>query len=151
MKKQRDRWEAATQRSPCHTETESTPVTPGKPPCFSRPGEETRGLRAANRGAARKLGRRPTTALVNVKRTFWSPNWSRTRDHGSVLNGTDRHARPIFTIQINTCQDRTKRVETAAKESGAFEHSAYSRWLQKKDLFGLAAFVRHCARPQTLG
>ena len=24
---------------------------------------------------------------------FWSPKWSRTRDHGSVLNGTDRHAR----------------------------------------------------------
>src|SRR6185369_13255329 len=32
------------------------------------------------------------------QRTFWSPNWSRTRDHGSILNGTDRHARPIFAI-----------------------------------------------------
>jgi hypothetical protein len=28
------------------------------------------------------------------------------------LNGTDRHARSIFTIQINSCQDGTKRVET---------------------------------------
>jgi hypothetical protein len=39
---------------------------------------------------------RATIAMANVKRTFWSPNWSRTRDHGSVLNGTDRHARLIF-------------------------------------------------------
>ena len=28
------------------------------------------------------------------------------------MNGTDRHARSIFTIQINSCQDGTKRVET---------------------------------------
>src|SRR4051794_9257401 len=59
---------------------------------------------------------RATVAMANVERTFWSPNWSRTRGHGSVLNGTDRHARPIFAIQINTCQDRTKRGETATNK-----------------------------------
>ena len=53
----------------------------------------------------------------------------------------------------NTNQHLSGQNETGRngrQESGAFEHSAYSRWLQKKDLFGLAAFVRHCARPQTL-
>ena len=59
---------------------------------------------------------RATIAIANVKRTFWSPKWSRTRDHGPVLNGTDRHVWPIFAIQINTCQDRTKRVETATNK-----------------------------------
>src|SRR5262245_46398815 len=29
-----------------------------------------------------------------------------------VKNGTQRHVRSIFAIQINTCQDRTKRVGT---------------------------------------
>ena len=59
---------------------------------------------------------RATIAIANVKRTFWSPNWSRTRDHGPVLNGTERHVRPIFATQINTCHDRTKRVETATNK-----------------------------------
>ena len=53
---------------------------------------------------------------VNVKRTFWSPKWSRTRSHGHGLGGTRQHARPIFPIPINTCRDRTKRVETATNE-----------------------------------
>ncbi len=43
-----------------------------------------------------------------MQRTNWSPKWSRTRDHERVLNGTNRHARPIFTIPINTCRHRTK-------------------------------------------
>jgi hypothetical protein len=59
---------------------------------------------------------RATIAMANVKRTFWSPKWSPTRDHGRRLNGTERHVRPIFAIQINTCQDRTKRVGTTANK-----------------------------------
>src|SRR5262249_31927621 len=51
-------------------------------------------------------------AFANVERTI-SPKWSRSRDHASILNGTQRHSRPIFAIQINTRQDRTKRIETA--------------------------------------
>src|SRR5262249_8238669 len=46
----------------------------------------------------------------------WSPKWSRTGDHGPALNGTQRHVRPIFAIQINTCRDRTKRAGTAANK-----------------------------------
>ena len=74
-----------------------------------------------------------TIAMANTKRTFWSPNWSRTRDHGSVLNGTDRHARPIFAIQINTSRDKTKRPKRPPRnfQCGAFHCSAYSRWLQR--------------------
>jgi hypothetical protein len=49
---------------------------------------------------------------ANVERTFWSPKWSPTGDHGAGSNGTKWHVRPHFP-QINTCQDRTKRVETA--------------------------------------
>ena len=41
--------------------------------------------------------------------TFWSPKWSRTRDHGSVLNGTDRHARSIS--QYKSTLVRTERNE----------------------------------------
>src|SRR5262252_10009056 len=52
-------------------------------------------------------------ALANVERTKWSPKWSRTGDHGSILNGTHRHLRSVSTIQINTCQDRRKRIGTA--------------------------------------
>ena len=32
------------------------------------------------------------------------------------MNGTKRHVRPIFAIQINTCQDRTKRVGAAVNK-----------------------------------
>jgi hypothetical protein len=55
-------------------------------------------------------------AMANIERTFWSPKWSPTRDHGPILNGTKWHARPIFPIQINTCWDRTKRVRTTVNK-----------------------------------
>ena len=67
------------------------------------------------------------------------------------MNGTDRHVRPIFTIQINTCQDRTKPVvETATNKFQVRCLQALSALsvAAKRDLFGLAAFVRHCARPK---
>src|SRR5262249_30987103 len=54
--------------------------------------------------------------LRNIQRTFWSPKWSPTGDHGPVPDGTQRCVRPIFAIQINTCQDRTKRVGTAVNK-----------------------------------
>src|SRR5262245_31793619 len=49
-----------------------------------------------------------TRLVANVQRTKWSPKWSRTRDHGPTFNGMKRYVRPIFAIQINTSQDRTK-------------------------------------------
>src|SRR5262249_2654548 len=54
--------------------------------------------------------------LRNIQRTFWSPKWSPTGDHGPIPDGTQRYVRPIFAIQINTCQDRTKRVGTAVNK-----------------------------------
>ena len=47
-------------------------------------------------------------AAANVERTKCSPVWGRTGDHGPESNGTHRHVRPVFTIQINTCRGRTK-------------------------------------------
>jgi hypothetical protein len=58
-------------------------------------------------------GQHSKGTAANVERTFWSPKWSPTGDHGPVLNGMQRHVRPIFAIQINTCQERTKRVGTS--------------------------------------
>ena len=92
-------------------EAAATDELPFNPP--RRAARHPQIARGALRAAAEpNRDHRATIAMANVKRTFWS-KWSRTRDHGPVLNGTDRHVRPIFAIQINTCQDRTKRVETA--------------------------------------
>ena len=84
-------------------------TTSCSPPSRSRAGRSERQQRPYRDIALRSRWR-------NVARTFWSPKWSRTRDHGPVLNGTARHVRPIFAIQINTSRDRTKWAETATNK-----------------------------------
>jgi hypothetical protein len=90
-----------------------------------------------------------STGESNIERTFWSPKWSRTRDHGSVLNGTDRHARPIFAIQINPSRDRTKRAETATNKFRVRCFQPLSALSMAAH--GLIGFVRRRARPPNVG
>src|SRR5262249_51305040 len=56
---------------------------------------------------------------------------------------------PYRSTPVRTERNGSKRQPTNF-ECGAFKHSAHSRWLQR-DLFSLAAFVRHRARPPNVG
>jgi hypothetical protein len=64
--------------------------------------------------------------LINedVKRTFWSPNWSRTRDHGvgierdgSARAADFRNTNQHFEGQNKTCRDDRQQILSAARST----------------------------------
>ena len=61
---------------------------------------------------------------ANIERTFWSPKWSRTRDHLMELNGTRRHAWPQFQIQINTWTDRPSPINAGTRRNSLVSKTA---------------------------
>jgi hypothetical protein len=61
---------------------------------------------------------------ANIERTFWSPKWSRTRDHRMELNGTRRHAWPQFQIQINTWTDRPSPINAGTRRNSLVSKTA---------------------------